>query len=180
MIPMAGLGSPQIMEIPTAPNARSRAKLILLVEDSLEDAQLCQLALRTAGVVNPVTVLGDGLEATDYLAGNSFYSDRAKYPMPGVLLLDLKMPSVDGFQVLEWCRGRPSLKDVLVVVISGHQDVWKISRAYKLGARTFLVKPCSVPDIINLATAFPGYLQLQPIPNPSNPHQAIQLPPIPS
>ena len=148
------------MSISTAHEARKGPKVVLLAEDSAEDVQLIQLAFRQAGIVNPIVVVSDGMEAMDYLAGNRFFSDRERYPMPGVLLLDLKMPSVDGFQVLEWCQGRPELKDILVVVISGHQDVGRVSRAYGLGARTFLVKPCSAPEIINLAAAFPGYLQL--------------------
>jgi CheY-like chemotaxis protein len=177
---MACCDSLQVMSISIAHNGRSGAKLILLAEDSAEDAQLIQLALRQAGVANPVVAVSDGLEAMDYLAGNRFFCDREKYPMPGVLLLDLKMPSVDGFQVLEWCQGRPNLKDILVVVISGDQDVWRVTRAYELGARTFLVKPCTVPEIINLANAFPGYLQLHPVAGQSSPRPDIKLPPPPS
>jgi CheY-like chemotaxis protein len=171
---MPGVDLSYTMAISTAHDARSGAKLILLAEDSAEDAQLLQLALREAGVVNPIVVLSDGLEVVDYLAGNRFYSDREKHPIPGVLLLDLKMPKVDGFQVLEWCQGKSHLKDLLVAVISGHQDVWRVSRAYKLGARTFLVKPCSAPEILNLAGAFPGFFLLYPVATQSGPMSGIK------
>jgi CheY-like chemotaxis protein len=165
------------MAISTAHDARSGAKVILLAEDSAEDAKLFQLVLREAGVVNPLIVVTDGLDTIDYLAGNRFFSDREKYPMPGVLFLDLKMPTVDGFQVLEWRQSRPNLKDLMVVVISGHQDVSRVSRAYEFGARTFLVKPCTAPDIINLAAAFPGYFLLNPVATQPVPRSGAKIPP---
>jgi CheY-like chemotaxis protein len=129
---------------------------ILLAEDSEDDAILIQATLKTAGVLNPVLTVSDGVQAIAYLKGHGFYTDRVLFPLPAVILLDLKMPHKNGFQVLEWWKTQPQLKDILVVVLSVYHDLESIRYAYSLGARSFLIKPCKVDDIINLKQAFSG------------------------
>lgn len=127
-------------------------KVILLAEDDHDDAEQTKFALRGAGVLNPVFVVTDGDEAIAYLRGEGRFSDRQKFPFPGILLLDLKMPRVDGFRVLSWLTFLAVDEKPLVIVLSGHIDVHYIQRAYdEFGAHSFLIKPMMVTDVQNLA-----------------------------
>jgi CheY-like chemotaxis protein len=137
-------------------------KPILLAEDVEDDALILKRVLKKAGVMNPVIVVRHGEEVIRYLQGDGSYSLRAKYPLPGVLLLDLKMPRRDGFEVLEWCRAQPHLKPMLIVVLTGLQEVGTMQRAYAMGADSFLVKPCNVEDMTNLTNTFVGYWDVLP------------------
>jgi CheY-like chemotaxis protein len=133
-------------------------KPILLAEDVEDDVAMVQLGLKEAQVTNSLLVASDGVEVISFLKGEGIYVDRQKFPMPEVLLLDLKMPRKDGFEVLEWLRLRPQFDDILVVVLSGFDGIHDVARAYMLGADTFLIKPFRREDIENLATHFPNYL----------------------
>jgi len=132
-------------------------KPILQVEDSEDDARLLQLAFQKAGIINEIITIHSGDEAICYLKGEGAYADRATFPMPGVLLLDLKLPGTSGFEVLEWIKQQSSPPDTLLVAISGYSEMHNVNRAYKLGARSFLTKPINPEDIVNLTKAFGGY-----------------------
>jgi CheY-like chemotaxis protein len=132
-------------------------KVVLLAEDSGEDAESIQIALRKADVANPVVVVPDGEDVIAYFEGEGRFADRKQFPMPHVLLLDLKMPRVDGFEVLEWIRTQPQLKDLLVVVLSGYHGLREVNAAYALGANSFLFKPGNPSEIRNLVKSFPEY-----------------------
>ena len=80
---------------------------ILLAEDSEDDATVLRSTLRKAGLAAPVVVVPDGSQAIAYLKGEGIYADRDLFPLPGLLLLDLKMPGKNGFEVLEWCETQP-------------------------------------------------------------------------
>jgi CheY-like chemotaxis protein len=97
-----------------------------------------------AELSNPLITVPDGQEAISYLAGEGIYSDRSQHPEPCLLLLDLKMPKVNGFEVLEWLREQPPLRDNLPVIVlsSSAQDV-DVRRAFELGAHEYLVKASS-------------------------------------
>lgn len=141
------------------------AKSILLVEDSPDDELLFKLILRRNHVENPVLVVRDGMAAIAYLEGREPYSDRSKYPMPCILCIDLKMPGVDGFAVLEWLRQNPATRTkLLVIVLSNIADAAEIRRAYDLGANSFLSKPFTLEDSKNLIRYFSGYWQCSSIP----------------
>ena len=101
---------------------RIRMRPILLAEDSHDDAFVVRSTLKRAGVLNPVHVVTDGAKAVAYLQGEGIYADRDLFPLPDVLLLDLKMPKLSGFDVLEWWRSQPQLSNMLVVVLSGYSD----------------------------------------------------------
>jgi CheY-like chemotaxis protein len=137
-------------------------KPILLAEDIEDDAGLLQTVLKQAGVMNPVFVVPDGQEAIAYLSGEGVYADRAKFPIPVVLLLDLKMPKRTGFDVLAWCKRQPHLTKLLIIVLSGNREIKSINQAYRMGADTFLLKPCHVLDVTNLTRNFKGYWTLPP------------------
>jgi CheY-like chemotaxis protein len=114
---------------------------ILLVEDSADDALLLQRAFRKLGMEERIQVLPDGEKAVAYLAGEGDYRDRLLYPLPGLMLLDLKLPRRSGFEVLEWLRLQPGLKRLPVVVLTGSRESSDVDRAADLGANSYLVKP---------------------------------------
>lgn len=122
-------------------------KTILLAEDNRDDVFIFMRALKTAQITNPVNVVTNGQEAVDYLSATGKYSDREKYPLPFVIFLDLKMPYLDGFEVLTWIRGQLSLQSLVVVVLSGSDEPNDHRRAYALGARSYLVKPPGPEEI---------------------------------
>src|SRR5579859_7009090 len=107
---------------------------ILQVEDEANDVFLLQRAFLQAGIVNPVQVATDGQMAIDYLSGLGRFADRGKYPLPGLVLLDLKLPRRSGREVLEWIRAQPGLHRAVVVVFTSAQYVGDVSLAYQLGA----------------------------------------------
>ena len=115
--------------------------IILIVEDRKDDVILIRRAFLQAKVANPVHIVSDGEEAMSYLEGVGQYRDRAQFPLPDLVLLDLKMPKVDGFELLRWIRSQPNLKALRVVVLTSSEDIYDINKAYELGANSFLVKP---------------------------------------
>lgn len=125
----------------------SLGKTILLVEDDRDDVFIFERALKAAGIANPVMVVKTGQEAMDYLSHQGSYTDRDKYPLPFVIFMDLKLPYVDGFEVLSWIRAQPALQSIVVVVLSGSDETRDHQKAYALGARTYLVKPPQAKDI---------------------------------
>jgi CheY-like chemotaxis protein len=132
------------------------ANTILLAEDSPDDVTLFLDVLRKSGLRNPVIVVHDGVEAIHYLKGEGKFADRDQYPLPSILMLDLRMPRLDGFHVLEWMYSQTHLTDVLVVVLSHYGETSDINRAYALGAHSFLVKPFTQKDLTDLANYFDG------------------------
>jgi len=114
---------------------------ILLIDDSENDTVLIRRALHDAGVLNPLRTVCDGEEAIAYLQGTGAYSDRQRFPLPDLILLDLKMPKIDGFDVLQWIRQQPALKGLPVIALSGSENTLDVNRSYELGANSFLVKP---------------------------------------
>jgi CheY-like chemotaxis protein len=128
---------------------------ILHVEDSEEDVFLLQYAFRTTGISNPVQVVDDGDEAIDYLAGRGKFADRQAFPLPCLVLLDLKMPRKMGLEVLEWIRQQPQpeIKTLIVIVLSASANAGDVSRAYELNANAFLVKPSSSAVLADMCEA---------------------------
>ena len=138
-------------------------KPVLLVDDSESDTALIKRQLRRCGVRNPVYVVGSGDEAIKYLSGQGHYSDRDRYPLPSVLLLDLKLPGrADGLSVLQWIRNIPTFEKLLVVIISGSEEPGVVGHAYRLGANSFLKKPAGPDEVRNLLNGFSGYWQVEP------------------
>ncbi len=119
---------------------------ILLVEDREDDVLLIRRSLRGAGIHNPLFFARDGEEAVAYLEGTGQFRDRNKFPLPELILLDLKMPKMDGFEVLAWIRAQPHLNALRIIVLTSSEDVYDVNRAYELGANSFLVKPHEISD----------------------------------
>jgi CheY-like chemotaxis protein len=127
---------------------------ILLVEDNDDDVFLMRHSLTSAGVANPIFVVGTGQEAIAYLAGTGVYHDRVKFPMPVIVFLDLKLPLVSGHEVLAWIRAQRQLESLLVVVLTSSNEPSDVRRSYSLGANSYLVKPLTAQQLIDLAKAF--------------------------
>ena len=130
---------------------------ILLAEDREDDVVLIRRAFARANFLNPLMVVKDGEEAIGYLKGETPYQDRARYPLPGLLLLDLKMPRKDGFEVLRWIRQQPNFDALRILVLTSSQASEDISLAYQLGANSFLVKPSDFNDFVQLTKFIDGF-----------------------
>ncbi len=120
-----------------------KASIVLYVEDEENDALFMQLAFRHAGIEDCLRLVGDGREAIEYLSGAGAFHDQERYPVPKVVLLDLNLPVLSGFHVLEWLRSRPQYKDTPVVVFSSSSREEDQVKARELGANEFLPKPNS-------------------------------------
>jgi len=138
-------------------NLMIESEVILLAEDQEDDIVLMRRAFKKASLVNPIQVVRDGDEAIAYLKGEGRYANRSEYPLPALMLLDLKMPRKDGFEVLHWIRQQPSLSTLRVVVLTASDQMRDVNRAYQLGANSFLVKPTDFEDFITMILSLSGY-----------------------
>ncbi len=134
--------------------------IVLLVDDSVNDTLLMRTVFDRAGFVEPLRFARDGDEAIAYLRGDGTFADRKKFPFPTVVLLDLNMPRKNGFEVLEWIRQQPALKRLRVYPLSASSRPEDISRAYDLGANSYLVKPGNLDGLMHMATALVAWLKL--------------------
>ena len=123
---------------------------ILIVEDSEDDLYMLQRSLRIAEIANASRHVEDGQQAIDYLQGVGPYCDRAAYPLPALILLDLKLPLKNGFEVLAWIRQQPVLKTIVVIILTSSGENQDVTQAYELGANAFLVKPTSVDKLTEI------------------------------
>jgi CheY-like chemotaxis protein len=123
---------------------------ILLAEDDENDIFLMGRAFDRAKIPNPLFVVHNGQEAIDYLSGSGNYADRAKCPLPGVMLLDLKMPWMDGFDVLAWLRTQRQFDTLPVVVLTSSKLQADIDRSRQLGVYDYRVKPHNFEDFVRL------------------------------
>jgi CheY-like chemotaxis protein len=138
--------------------------VLLLVEDLEDDILLIRKALEQADLPNPVYTVRDGEEAIAYLAGDGRHSNRKEYPLPDLILLDIKMPKLDGFQVLTWIANQPGIRAIPVVVLTSSEDLRDMARAYSLGAISFLVKPLDFHNPVELARVLKQYWQKSRLP----------------
>lgn len=122
---------------------------ILVAEDEETDVLLLRLAFKKAGLATELIVAQDGREVVEYLEPDP-QVDGAGRPLPGVLLLDLKMPRMGGFEVLDWLRGQPRLKELPVLIFSSSNHELDVEKALEMGAREYLVKPHSIQDLVTL------------------------------
>ena len=124
---------------------------MLVVEDDENDEILLRRAFDECGHDIPLQFVRDGQQAIDYLNGDGPYADRAHYPLPTLILLDLKMPRLSGFDVLRWLRAQPVFAGLPVIVLSGSMWPGDIDEAYRLGANSYLIKPAKRQELIEIA-----------------------------
>src|SRR6267143_3130800 len=132
-------------------------QIILLAEDREDDILLIRRAFEKAGFGNRLQVVRDGEQAVAYLTGQAEYADRTRHPLPDLLLLDLKMPRMDGFEVLKWIRQHPALSLLRVIVLTSSEQIRDVNLAYQLGANSFLVKPLDFENLLELGKAIQQY-----------------------
>ena len=123
---------------------------ILLVEDNPNDVLLIRRAFSKVNIPNPLNVVGDGEKAIEYLSGANEYADRSRFPLPLVILLDLKLPRKSGHEVVDWLRAQPVLKRIPVVVLTSSSMKSDVERCYDLGVNSYLVKPVNFDDLRGL------------------------------
>ena len=130
----------------------SAIRTILLAEDSLADAEMAIDALREANLANPIVHVEDGVEALEYLERKGRYADRGGED-PAVLLLDIKMPRMDGLEVLQRIRSSDKLRRLPVVILSSSREETDLARSWDLGANAYVVKPVDVEQFFGAVKA---------------------------
>jgi len=131
-------------------------RTILLAEDNANDVELTLMALKTNNVLSEVVVTRDGAETLDYLLRRRQYADREPGD-PGLMLLDLKMPKVDGLEVLRQVKSSPTLRKIPVVVLTSSREEQDLVRSYDLGVNAYVVKPVSFPDFVGAVRLLGGF-----------------------
>jgi CheY-like chemotaxis protein len=129
---------------------------ILLVEDDEADILLLRRAFRNARIANPLIEVRDGQAAIQYLSGEAAYSDRTRYPIPFLILLDLRLPKLSGFEVIAWMRDQPQLANLIVVVLTASDHVPDVTKARDLGANSYLVKPGNFEELVEMVKRIKG------------------------
>jgi two-component system response regulator len=132
-------------------------KMILLVEDNPNDEELTLRALRKANIANEVAIARDGQEALDFLFGAGKYAGREPPTMPAVVLLDLKLPKLDGIDVLQRIRADPRTKFIPVVVLTSSSEDEDMVRSYQSGANSYVRKPIEFSAFANAVTQLGMY-----------------------
>jgi CheY-like chemotaxis protein len=124
--------------------------IVLLVDDREDDVVLTQQAFARANVPNQLFAVRDGAEAIAYLRGEVPFANRAEFPLPDLLLLDINMPKVDGFGVLKWVRSNPQLSNLRVVMLTTSDQMTDIDKAYSMGVNSYVVKPVKFNSYVEL------------------------------
>lgn len=124
--------------------------MILHVEDEENDVLLLQHAMAEAGLATPVQVVVDGQQAVSYLKGEGKFCDCEAFPLPGLVLLDLKLPFLPDLEVLKWIRHQAHLHTP-VVILSSSENEADIAAAYRLGANAYVAKPNSIKKLVEVA-----------------------------
>jgi len=140
---------------------------ILLVEDEPNDAFFFQRAMSKAGMMNPLQVAKDGQAAIDYLQGAGKFAQRAEFPLPALILLDLKLPFVMGLDVLKWIRQQCEWAPIVVILSSSREEA-DIAAAYRLGANAYLVKPAEVSTLADMVKAIKDFWLTHNTPSPNS------------
>ena len=125
-------------------------KTILHVEDDPNDVLLVARAFRKTQAEISVQVVNDGEQAVNYLSGAHAFSQREQFPLPSLVLLDLKLPRKSGIEVLAWIRSQPGLRRIPVVMLTSSKQPVDINRAYDLGVNAYLVKPVNFDALVEM------------------------------
>lgn len=134
-----------------------KPRALLLVEDNDDDVFFMQRAVKICGITHTLRVVRDGQAAVDYFNGEGEYADRAAFPLPFLVFLDLKMPQKNGLEVLEWIRSKPSLQQTIVLILTTSREESDVKRAYALGVNSYLVKPPNANQLNELIKLVKSY-----------------------
>lgn len=141
---------------------------ILLLEDQEDDVFLLKRAFKQASIPARIEAVPDGVEGIAYLKGEGKYADRNRFPVPRLILLDLKMPRMGGLEFLEWMEKHGRKHLIPMVVLTSSQLAADVRRVYELRASAFMVKPNTPEQLVDLARAIQAYWQRAVTPQDSN------------
>ncbi|NMG21341.1 response regulator [Brasilonema bromeliae] len=131
-----------------------KSKTILLVEDNPDVGFLIQSLFHDANLPVSFQVIKNGQEAVDYLSGKEPYVNRENYPLPVIILTNINMPHMSGFELLAWVKQHPQLKNLPVVLMSTYDDPKHLIQAASLGAYSYFIKTSSFDDLVDIAAKF--------------------------
>ena len=132
-------------------------QVILLVEDDPNDQFLIKRAINKGNIVNPIRSVDDGEKAIQYLSGEGNFSNREEYPLPILILLDLKLPKKSGLEVLEFVKTQPMIKRIPIIVLTSSKDSSDVNKAYELGVNSYLVKPVKFDKMVEIMSSIRLY-----------------------
>ncbi len=141
-----------------------KAVTILLVEDDDGHARLLEKNLRRGGVSNRLVRVADGQEAVDYVSRTPPYNDATTHPAPSIILLDVRMPRLDGFEVLAHLKSDPLLMKIPVIMLTSTDNQAEINRAYEMGANGYVVKPVGVESFIDRVVKLGMFIEVIELP----------------
>ena len=130
---------------------------LLIVEDNEDDIFFVERIFKQIGARCELRFARDGMEAIEYLTGKGTFKDRAQYPMPTIILMDLKMPRRNGFEVLEWMHNHPEIKLIPTIVVTSSTLQEDVTRAYRLGANAVMNKPVDKDSLLQMLKSFHIY-----------------------
>lgn len=132
-------------------------RTILAVEDNDDDQFLLREAWKKVAIKNPLAIVEDGEQACGYLAGEGRYADRAVFPLPVMMLLDIKLPGKSGLEVLSWLRQQERFKALPVIMLTASTWPEEVIAAYRLGANSFVIKPSAAQELTDFVAAIRCY-----------------------
>ncbi|MDP3541315.1 MAG: response regulator [Elusimicrobiota bacterium] len=130
---------------------------ILAVEDNDDDQFLLREAWKAAGISNPLTIVENGEQACEYLRGAGPYADRDAYPLPALVLLDIKLPGMSGLETLAWLRAQDNLRTLPVIILTASTWPEEVAEAYTHGASSFVIKPSAAQELTDFVAALKNY-----------------------
>ena len=130
---------------------------VLVIEDHPDDILILRRAFSKAAPDVPLQFAQSGTEAMAYLKGSERYADRTVYPLPTLLLIDLKLPGIDGFDIIHWVRNESGLRDIPIVVLTSSSHPGDVSRARELGANAYHVKPNDANALVGMVEGLSLY-----------------------
>jgi CheY-like chemotaxis protein len=147
-------------------NVLNANRPILIAEDQADDVLLLKTALKRAAVLHPIQVVTDGQEVIDYVTGKGRFLDRTTFPFPEAIFLDIKMPRMDGLEVLKWIKAHPSCSVIPTIMFSSSQAEQDVHRAYLYVANAYLVKPPSLDELVRYMQVTFGFWSICVKPTP--------------
>lgn len=133
---------------------------ILLVEDNEADVKITLRAFKKGQLQNSIHVVRDGEEAIDFIYGVNTFQDHQKYPRPELILLDINLPKIDGFNVLKKIKEDPDFKDIPVIMLTSSRNEVDMFISFKFGACSYIQKPVSFLQFVEIASGFKFYWQI--------------------
>lgn len=146
---------------------KTPTETILIVDDEESDVEFLRRAFLKAGVANPIHAVSNGEEAIAYLCGNGTFADRARHPYPRVIITDLKMPQMDGIQLLQWLQENPPYRVIPTIVFTSSTAQSDVNAAFEHGAGSYIVKPVEYKELERIACIIADYWRLSLLPQPN-------------